>query len=365
MCRFLALLAATCVALRQDTANPRPVELFCSEYAPVAFQTLRGAPEPEGLARRAQGEHNQKAVACAAKDGRALSVCGFLYEASRPVVDLLPDAPKSGQELRCRIVVPGDDSRGRPIEKYTYVWKRFEAGKWVAAKAPDGPQLQAGVTRDSELWACAVRAIAPSGAQSYDAVDQVEIGKPKPGDSRKNSDSGGKHGQWRHCRGYLKFDIGALRGKTIRKARLRLFCDVSFPPFTIHAFAVPDTWNDRGITWVNQPLPFPAPAKPAGSARLDYGPKPTPENPASASSKSTGPEWGDVRAPDWREIDLTGYVRAAAAEGRAHLSVCLAGEPLTQEKYDHSMIHVFGERPFGAREKERRDMRPRLSVETD
>ena len=358
----LALAAFAAVAAGR---HARAEELPCSEYSVVTFQLLHGAPSHQAHAMM-MGENNQRNGWWSANGNRAMVVCGFLYKASRPVVDVVPDAPKEGEALECRIVAPAEDVQGKVIEKYTYQWKRREGDKWVPAEVPAEPKLAAGVTKEGERWACHVEAVAEDGPTSEGEYgDEIEIGKEKAGDSRANDPWGWTYGQWFHNRGYLKFDISSLNGKKIKAAKLRLFCDVAFPPFKLLAYPSSTEWKEREITWLNQPLKFPADVKPIGEVMLDYGPEPTPENPESPGDwlYSHSPKGGAKRAPDWREIDIAEFVRKVAGAGEEQISICLACE--SQSIQDHKRVIVFNDKLVGPKDKDRGDMRPRLAVETE
>jgi hypothetical protein len=134
----------------------------------------------------------------------------------------------------------------------------------------------------------------------------------------------------------------------------------------LYAYACPNTWDDHKITWLNQPLAWPFEERPIGSAKMDYGPLPTPENPASTSTfcLSSGPDKkkeGANRAPAWRQIDVTDYVRKVVASGEKSFSLCLACET----KGNHSRIHIHNEKIAPGYKVHRGDMRPRLAVEIE
>jgi hypothetical protein len=342
--------------------DPRAVELTVTEYSNVVFQVLRGAPAGK---RGAQGETNQKKGTWSENGTRAMTVCAFLFAASRPIVDVVPDEPKGGEALECKIVAPGEDHQGRVLSKYDYVWKRFEGKDWIVQSGSEGPRLAAGRTQAGERWSCWVRSVAESGAKSYEMMDEVEIGKDKPGDCRANFNWGWTHGQWRHLRGYLKFDLASLAGKKVRSARLRLFCTVQgASPFSLEAYAAPNTWSETTITWVQQPLKFPFEGRPVGTHPLQRGPEPTPENPAN---ESHGPKGGPWLAPTWREIDLTAYVGKAMADRQKEISICLTcknpddNPPADGDKYDHHRVAIFNDKHREG-EKDRGDLRPRLTL---
>jgi hypothetical protein len=283
-------------------------------------------------------------------------LCGYLFPTSAPVTDIVPDAPQAGKELECKVLVRSDRAGSELIDEYEFIWFRFQSGQWVKADVPAGHKLAGGITKNEERWACYV---IPQGApKQYTGAgirDEVEIGASKPGDSRANSEYGWAYGQWRHTRGYLKFDISSLTAKKVKAVKLRFFCEVQAPPFVLQAYACPSRWKELEITWVNQPLKFPFSDKPIAAVTLEYGPEPTAENPAS--------DWGQKHAPTWRELDLTDYVRRAVAAGDKELSVCLGCESQTAK--DHSRVRIFNDQTPPGHKKDRGDMRPRLLVETD
>jgi hypothetical protein len=310
-----------------------------------------------------------------------MHLCGYLYPDTKPIVDVTPDAPKPGDALECKVVIKSDLLGEKLIDEYSYTWKKFEGtdkeyktdkGKWIEADVPKTATLAKGITKDGERWACFVQAVRPDGKPStgdFVVADKVEIGKETPGDSRLNWPWAGFYGQYRHVRGYFKFDVASLAGKKLKSAKFRIFSDVQEPPFDVHAYACPNTWNDREITWVNQPLKFPFADKPVGTVRMDYGPLPTADNPASKAdwflSSSPDPaKEGQNRAPAWREIDITDYANKVLASGEKSLSLCLAGDP-TKLKNDHSRIHIHNEKIAPGYTIDRGDMRPRLAIEPE
>jgi len=115
---------------------------------------------------------------------------------------------------------------------------------------------------------------------------------------------------------------------------------------------------------VNQPVAFPFKGELVGRVTLEMGPEPTEQNPVTPGRAwgSSGPKFGDKRAPDWREIDVTGYVQKALAEGKKEISLCLAAA--THSRNDDSRVVIFNEKHMKD-EKDRGDMRPRLVVETE
>jgi hypothetical protein len=396
---LIALAAGQSEASAQEAAkSDKVVEIIVSEYSPVAYVIARGAPLTTtvrgmeitffeltyGVAD--QGEYNQRTGFRGQKYGQwvaggrlAMHLCGYLYKDTKPVVDVTPDAAKPGEALECKVLVKSE--RLDPpqfIDDYEFTWKKFEGtdkefkdgkGKWLDADVPKGPKLAAGVTKEGERWACSVQPLSADGKPlTFSAADVVEIGKEKPGDSRINWSFGSFYGQYRYTRGYFKFDVSALAGKKIKSAKFRLFCDVQDPPFVVNAYACPNAWSEKEITWVNQPLKFPFADAPVGSVKMDFGPLPTPENPASKAdwSLSSSPDFKNEkqnRAPAWREIDVTDYARKVLASGEKGLSLCLACE--SQSKDDHSRIHIHNERIAPGYTLDRGDMRPRLSVEVE
>jgi hypothetical protein len=379
----------------------RAEEIICSEYCPVSYCVARGAPLKitvkgrettyfeitEGIAD--QGEYNERYGFGRQKGGQwggnpsfAMYLCGYIFLAGTPVVDVVPDAPKPGEALECRVVIKSDllGAPDKLIDNYEFTWKKFEGtdedfkkykgegGVWTES-VPKGPRLAAGITKEGERWTCYAKPIGAEGKVLYTSViaqDIVEIGRDMPGDGRVNTHFCDFYGQYRHVRGYFKVDISTLAGKKIRSARFRIFCEVQDPPFVVNAYACPNTWDDHTITWVNQPLKFPFTEKPIGSVLMDEGPLPTPENPAAQTDwfLSNARGGGEHRAPAWREIDVTEYARRVLASGEKALSLCLAGDP-QQLKTSHSRAAIHNENKAPGYTLKRGDMRPRLAVETE
>lgn len=394
----LIILASTGLVWSQDTSSTaqksgKALDLIVSEYSAVAYVVARGAPLKTTIKGKEtsyfklswgvadQGEYNQRHQGgqWGGNPKLAMMLCGYLYKVTKPVVDVIPDAPKAGEALECKVVTQSDLAGEKLVDEYVFAWKKFEGtdkeysdgkGKWVDADVPKTGTLAAGITKEDERWGCFVRPIGPDGKPSadFEVADKVEIGKETPGDSRGNWAWGAFYGQYRHVRGYFKFDVSELAGRKIKSAKFRIFCDVQNPPFTVNAYAGPNTWNDREITWVNQPLKFPFEDKPVGSAGFDFGPLPTTDNPPSKADwfYSSSPDFrkeGRNRAPAWREIEVTEYARRTLAAGEKSLSLCIA--PESQSKNDHSRIHIHNDKIAPGYTIRRGDMRPRLTVELE
>ena len=110
---------------------------------------------------------------------------------------------------------------------------------------------------------------------------------------------------------------------------------------------------------------FPFADQLVGSVKFDYGPLPTPENPASTadwcfSDSPDKKKEGSHRAPAWREIDITEYARKVLASGEKTFSLCLGLE--SQSLNDHARIHIHNEIIAPGYTIDRGDMRPRLTV---
>jgi len=358
----IVLALMTCVIGVGTGAEPKPAELMCTEYCPVVYQLLRGGAADklvvDGKERRllAWGEANHSEGVWTHNGSAALILCGYLFPISGPVTDIRPDAPKAGDALECKVLVKSDQAGEKPVEDYEFTWHRYQDGQWAKADVPRGPKLAAGVTRDGERWTCVV---IPKGAPAaYTGMgnrDEVVIGASRPGDSRANSEYGWAYGQWRHTRGYLKFDISSLAGKKVKSVKLRLFCDVQDPAALIQAYAAPATWKQKDITWANQPLPFPFADKPLTSVTVENSREP-------ATPAQTGAQWSKW-APVWFELDLSDYVRRAIANEMKDISVCLACEAQTTK--DHCRVRVYGPKTPPGYPKERGSVQPRLLVEAD
>ena len=107
--------------------------------------------------------------------------------ASGPVTDIVPDAPKAGDALECKVLVKSDRAGEKPVEDYAFAWHRYQDGQWAKADVPRGPKLAAGVTRDGERWTCVViPKDAPAAYSGMGNRDEVVICASRPGDSRAN-----------------------------------------------------------------------------------------------------------------------------------------------------------------------------------
>ena len=90
-----------------------------------------------------------------------------------PQVDVIPDAPLTGDALTCLVTVASTDPEGQPVT-LTYSWRKNGSSTTLS-----GPSLAAAETQTGDVWTCEVTG-SDGGQDSVGGSDSVTIGNTAP-----------------------------------------------------------------------------------------------------------------------------------------------------------------------------------------